>query len=264
MLQSFNHRENVGTIAERLHQVPDSELIICEDDSSDGSLEEWDHLLDRPNDFLVRSSDLHEIRSYDRASGLARGELLCLLQDDDIPPADPSWAQTVRSVFDELPDLVVLGGFHAFSDLEFDEQSGHLTSLCPVNGPTSQTSSGIPFMFAEIINAGPIFLRRAGLARLVGFDLSYSGVGESGIHFDHELCLRVWLRGGQVGWTPCPFTRFVGGRSTLQFGQAENRASRARRNYAKLLAEYGQRLADIQARVEDANRATSRFSLVAG
>src|SRR4029434_531237 len=63
ILQSFNHRDNIRVSAERLRRLPYHELIVCEDGSVDGSLESWLRVLDRPNDFLIRSNDLHEIRT---------------------------------------------------------------------------------------------------------------------------------------------------------------------------------------------------------
>jgi len=91
---SFNHKQNIKLIIERLRMTVADEIIVCEDGSIDGSLEEWLKYLEYPNDFLIRSNDLHEIRVYDRGINLARGEYVCVIQDDDIPPDNNNWVNT--------------------------------------------------------------------------------------------------------------------------------------------------------------------------
>ena len=85
---SFNNRKNLATISKRLHNTSADEIIVCEDRSVEGSLNDWVSRLDRPNDFLLRSNDLHEIRADDRAIRLACGHFVAVMQDDDIPPQD--------------------------------------------------------------------------------------------------------------------------------------------------------------------------------
>ena len=41
---------------------------------------EWLRVLDQPSDFLVFSPNVHEIRGYNRLAGLAKGDVLLLLQ----------------------------------------------------------------------------------------------------------------------------------------------------------------------------------------
>ena len=252
-VQSFNHVENIGTISKRLQRLPGTELIVCEDGSIDGSFERWSQVLTGSNDFLVRSNDLHEIRTYDRAVEFARGEIVCLLQDDDIPPSNSEWLDKAVQVFDQYPKLAILGGYHAFLNLDIEEESGHLVHAYPKQGPSHRTTDGLPFQFVEMINGAPILIRREALRQMGGLDLSYSPVGEPGIHYDHEICLRAWSRGFQVGWNPMPFMRFVGGSGTKIFGQMDKRIARAHKNQTKLVAMYGAQLASVQAEVRCLN-----------
>src|SRR5262249_14575211 len=111
ILLSFNHRQNIVPILERLRRIPPDELIVCDDGSVDGSEQVWLRRLTQPNDFVVRSNDLHEIRAYNRAVDLARGDIVCVLQDDDIPPEDGTWVAQALGLFERHERLGILGGF---------------------------------------------------------------------------------------------------------------------------------------------------------
>ena len=73
IITSFNQCWNIPSIAERLLRNRNvSEIIVCEDGSIDGSLELWLSLLSGRNHFVIRSNDLHEIRTLDRALRLTK------------------------------------------------------------------------------------------------------------------------------------------------------------------------------------------------
>lgn len=91
IVQFFNKRKNIPKLIERLRLALCEELIVIDDGSTDGSLGDWLDHLNGPNDFLLHCNDIHEIRTYDRAMRMARGEFVCLLQDDDLPPASGVW-----------------------------------------------------------------------------------------------------------------------------------------------------------------------------
>ena len=77
-----------------------SQLVVVEDGSTDGSGEAWRRAL-RPADVMLESNNGHEIRAYNAGARAAAAEVVCFLQDDDIPRA-PGWARDVprrRPVF---------------------------------------------------------------------------------------------------------------------------------------------------------------------
>jgi hypothetical protein len=70
VVHSFNRISNVEQLVGGLRGLGTHELIVCEDGSLDGSHEKWMSHLNRPNNFMIHSNDLHEIRILDRAIGL--------------------------------------------------------------------------------------------------------------------------------------------------------------------------------------------------
>src|SRR5262245_48362763 len=82
VVHSFNRDSNIDQIVAGLRRVDDHELIVCDDGSLDSSRETWASHLCRPNDFLILSNDLHEIRILDRAIRFASADVVCLVQDD--------------------------------------------------------------------------------------------------------------------------------------------------------------------------------------
>lgn len=264
ILLSFNHRSNVEQILSRLRGSTAAELIVVDDGSLDGSERVWLKHLTRPNEFLIRSNDIHEIRAYNRAVSLARGELVCILQDDDIPPADVSWVDSAISLFDQYPKLAILGGHQGYEvnyssptrkfrarniyGFREGEQWKHVLQI-----PFKTPNKSMPFMFVEGVSIGPIFYRREVFERLGGFDLRFSKPGEPGILADHEICLKAWLNGWQVAlYGPVPFTKYVGGQGTVMFGSLA-RKNNMSANVEQLKEMYADRVDCINKTVGDLN-----------
>lgn len=238
LVLSFNHRDNARPILEGLRNTAADELIVCEDGSVDGAEQEWSRLLNRPNEFLLRSNDLHEIRAYNRAVDFARGEFVCVLQDDDIPPIDGRWVQDALDLFSSDPHLAVLGGHQGYV-LDLSEPIDRIRAADIVGfaeGPEwshvraipTVAASGVPFTYVEGVSVGPIFYRRRVLQELGGFDTRFSPPGEPGILFDHDVSIRAWLAGHRVGlYGPPAFRKYVGGQGTFMFGHAARRRNAA-------------------------------------
>jgi glycosyltransferase involved in cell wall biosynthesis len=258
IVQSFNQVRNIKFLEPRLRLTCADELIVCEDGSSDGSHEEWRRRLVRPNDFLIRSNDIHEIRAYGRAIDYARGEIICLMQDDDQPPRDGIWLANALEVFSNYPRLAVLGcwcGFNAYFSEEY-------------NAPWLQVEEGeIPFvdphtrrqlMFVENVNIGPYLLRKTVYQQIGGFDLRFSPPGEPGITFEAEYCYRAWRHGYHVALTDIPVKIereersyiFPGG--TTLWGN-EERTRNERNNKKRIAKLYDAYLPSIQDAVKDMN-----------
>ncbi|MDQ3811914.1 MAG: glycosyltransferase family 2 protein [Chloroflexota bacterium] len=176
-----------------IRAMGDHELIVCEDGSVDGSHEKWMSYLDQPNDFLIHSNDLHEIRVLDRAIRFARAEIVCIVQDDDLIPPETAWLASALEHFDRYPRLAIVGGFMGFASFHPDPKHAR-----PIWGPA-------PFQFVQHVNIGPYFVRKHAYEALGGWDFRFSKPGEPGICFDSELCLRAWLHGYHVGYSFVPF-----------------------------------------------------------
>ena len=260
IVQSFNQVRNIATLESRLRLAGAEELIVCEDGSLDGSLEEWLRRLDKPNDFLIHSNDMHEIRAYSRAIDYSRGSIFCLMQDDDRPPVDGSWLQDALEIFARYPRLAVLGGWCGFNC--FFEEVYNAPWLPPGQGKISTIDpyTKLPLMFVENVNIGPYFFRKDAYEALGGFDLSFSAAGAPGICFESEICYRAWNRGYEVALTNIPVKIVQGYGSdeyilpggTLLWGN-EARQQNERQNKRKIAALYGSDLPEIQERIKRAN-----------
>jgi glycosyltransferase involved in cell wall biosynthesis len=148
IVHSFNRISNIDQLIGGLRSLGDHELIVCEDGSLDGSREKWMSLLDRPNDFLIHSNDLHEIRVLDRAIRFARSDIVCLVQDDDLIPAETSWLDAALERFARHPDLAIVGGFMGFESFDPDPAKAR------------RIWGEQPFRFVHHVNIGPYLIRR--------------------------------------------------------------------------------------------------------
>lgn len=244
IVHSFNRVGNIDQLVGGLRGLGDHELIVCEDGSLDGSREKWASLLDRPNDFLIHSNDLHEIRVLDRAIRFARTDVVCLVQDDDQVPRDAAWLDDALGRFAAHPALAILGGFMAFESFDPDPAKAR------------QIWGGSQFRFVQHVNIGPYFIRRRAYEQLGGWDLSFSKVGEPGIGFDNELCLRAWVAGYQVGYSFVPFKgpagHYPADGGTVLFS-AEARVKNSERNSATIFRRYTRHARHIDELVAAAN-----------
>jgi glycosyltransferase involved in cell wall biosynthesis len=258
IVQSFNQRRNIKMLEPRLRLTCAEELIVCEDGSIDGSHDEWRRRLVRPNDFLIHSNDIHEIRAYSRAIDYARGEIVCLMQDDDRPPKEGSWLAEAADVFTHYPRLAVLGcwcGFNSYFSDEYNApwlppDQGRILSLDP--------NTLLPLMFVENVNIGPYLIRKSVYEQLGGFDLRFSAPGEPGITFEAEYCYRVWRNGYQVALSDIPVKMeqgevgYILPGGTSLWGQ-DARVRNERVNKMRIRELYDHELPEIQAFVKEAN-----------
>lgn len=223
IVQFFNKRQNIRSLISGLRSTLIEEVIVIDDGSVDGSYNEWLTVLNQPNDFLLRCNDLFEVRTYDRAMRMAKGELICLLQDDDIPPSNDTWLKDALTLFEILPDLLILGGRGGIDLLIPDpiqpgEKSeyktvGNIGGRPGVNKHRVYDSpkylekeSGIPFMFTMSVNRAPTFIRRKEFLELGGINQEFAPFQGD----DDDAAIRAWLAGYKVGLYPCPFERNIG------------------------------------------------------
>lgn len=244
IVHSFNRISNVDRLVARLRGLGNHELIVCEDGSLDGSHEKWMSHLKRPNDFLLHSNDIHEIRILDRAIRFARAEIVCLIQDDDRIPLETTWLKRALRSFTRYPQLAILGGFMGFGSFHPDPAKAK---------PIWEEG---PFQFVQHVNIGPYFIRKQHYEALGGWDYSFSRAGEPGICFDNELCLRAWLNGYQVGYSFVPFKGPAGHYSldggTVLFSGLVRRKNQVR-NQKKIFAMYARHGRRIDRLVREAS-----------
>jgi glycosyltransferase involved in cell wall biosynthesis len=256
IVQSFNRISNIDQLLAGLRHLGEHELIICEDGSLDGSHEKWMAHLHRPNDFLIHSNDLHEIRILDRAIRFACADIICIVQDDDLIPREMGWLETALTQFVTYPRLAIIGGFMGYRSFHPDPKHAK-----PIWGPA-------PFQFVHHVNVGPYFIRKQYYEALGGWDSSFSEAGEPGICFESELCLRAWINGYQVGYSFVPFKgppgRYSLDGGTVLFSGAVRRQNQLR-NQEKIYAMYAKHARRIGQLVRKANRTlTPRAPLIWG
>lgn len=258
IVQSFNQVRNIAVLEPRLRATCAEELVVCEDGSTDGSHEAWMRRLTRPNDFLLHSNDLHEIRTYGRAIEYSRGEIVCLMQDDDQPPKDGRWLAEAAELFAAYPELAVLGGWCGFDDWFAVEYNAPWLPPGAGGIPFSDARTSRPLVFVENVNIGPYLLRRRIFDEIGGFDLRFSPPGEPGITFEAEFCYRAWRHGYQVALTDIPVKLETGtqgyifpGGTTLWGNEARERNERANKELIEEL--YGDSLPAIREAVRAAN-----------
>jgi glycosyltransferase involved in cell wall biosynthesis len=251
VVHSFNRVSNVNALLAGLRQVEDHELIVCDDGSLDGSRKKWESLLVKPNDFLILSNDLHEIRILDRAIRFANANVVCLVQDDDQIPKGTAWLESALDKFRQYEKLAILGGFMGFNG--FDTDPGNVERLW----------GEAPFRFVEHVNIGPYFIRRQYYEALGGWDSSFSAVGEPGICFDNELCLRAWMEGFQVGYHFVPFKGPAGvyalAGGTILFTQEVRRRNQLS-NESQIFNKYAKHADRIANLVRQANSTSPPYS----
>jgi glycosyltransferase involved in cell wall biosynthesis len=256
VVQLFNKRQNIEAIVAALLTSPIEEIIVIDDGSSDGSIEMLPRLLTGKNHFVIRSNDLFEVRTYSRVLDFARGEIVALLQDDDLPPTDGLWVEEALDLFDRHPRLVVLGGRDGLElRVSNSENSAHALAYNLVN-PRKGTPMELPFTFVDAVNRAPMLLKREVIQHLGGIDNAFAPFQCD----DIDICLRAWKAGFQVGVYYTEFVRDVG-LGGMRLFNAERVPEQAKTNWRIIYDRYGNDVADgyFSALVADARVRSSEL-----
>lgn len=232
VVQYYKQPEVAVQLVERLYRctrgrlgrgsVPNatSEMIVNVDEPSGWAMwmELWNKTAD--GEFLtpVFSHNLHESRGYNRGAAMAKGDIVVMMQDDDIPPLDCSWVKNLLTAFASWPRLGMVG-----------MKGGRLTR---VGLPPSQNElwwqrqaddpkymkeldplTGVKMRFVTLVDFGPTAFRRAAYQEIGGLDEGMSKKGGTNIWGDYQASIRMWLAGHQVAhlFIPHKFTEQVGG-----------------------------------------------------
>lgn len=237
IIQTFRDGANARQLVRHLHAAialtsHAPEILVNDDSRSESAA--WLTELTGPNDFLLSSPNVHEIRAYNRLARLARGDFLLLLQGDHCLPPTPAWLRAGLSLFAAYPRLGLLGGQMGFDQVPFkkiaESVSWGVEPCRPIpfrvpaaaatrHGPGvaargASAAAGAAFMFVAGVNIGPLLVRREAYLLIGGFDEAFSCAGEPGIQLDTDLSLRMWEAGYQVGLYNSAVSNGVGGRKT--------------------------------------------------
>jgi len=201
LIQHFRRPLSLQMVIEKLKLYREGQVLVNDDSGEDH--ERISRLLDE-NDVYISLKDVHEIRSYNKLSRVSDGEILCFLQDDDIPPTSTSWIENALALFQAHSQLSMLGGLTGWNLVTRQgyhrEMYGQIYSgrtfhelpfLCPY---TNQS-----FMFVQALNLGPIFVRKSVFFEVGQFSQDFSCPGSPGMYFETELSLRMWEVGWEVG-----------------------------------------------------------------
>jgi GT2 family glycosyltransferase len=267
VLQHFNKVQNIRMLWRGLLAANFNEVIVADDGSVDGSYRRWKELLQSPNQFLIHSNDLFEIVTYDRALHFSRAEIVCLLQDDDRLPASGEWVERALALFDEFPDLLILGGFRAVDVLPREEAQVAEEMVLQVSGdeeyvtglfrhhtvefPVASSPSGREdFMFVASVVRAPVFIRRREFLEIGGFDLEFAPF----LCDDLDNCLRAWEAGYKVGLYAVDFRRDIGLGGMRAFN-SHRMAVQVRKNWERIYQKHGELINSGQVRqlVREAN-----------
>ncbi|GAX77116.1 hypothetical protein CEUSTIGMA_g4562.t1 [Chlamydomonas eustigma] len=198
MLQYFRRPWMVAPIVSALMsctEIP-SELLVNVD-SQEGA-QVWSDLAHNTSGFVVPvfSANQHEIRAYNRLSGLARGQVLITLQDDQVPPSGCQWIRDVMSVFGAYPSVGAVGmKVYRLTKRRDDKVEGR-------NVYFRDPALGLDVQFVMLVDFAPMALLRSAFRYVGGLDEGLSEPGMCGIYSDFELSARLWAAGWQVMYYP--------------------------------------------------------------
>jgi len=91
----------------------DDEVIVCDDQSSDDTLEKIAAINDRRIKIYVNTTNLGYVRNFERAVSLAEGDYLFLSDQDDVWPAGRLFK--MLEAFEASRKSVVVGNFDVFT-----------------------------------------------------------------------------------------------------------------------------------------------------
>lgn len=144
----------------------------------------------------VFSYDLHELRGYNRLAGLARGDILLLVQDDRVAPKSCQFFHDLVTLFVQLPKLGGVGMNIARPGWVYPEKQ---LLRATFKHDFIFQSGGIPFQFVTMADFGPFAFRRSFFHEVGGLDEGMSDAGQCAHFLDFDLSMRLWVSGYQTG-----------------------------------------------------------------
>jgi glycosyltransferase involved in cell wall biosynthesis len=218
---AYNERRTIESCLASLAECdyPDLDVIVCDDGSTDGTLE-----IARRSPHRVLALP-HGGLSAARNAGIAaaRGEIVAFIDAD--AACHPSWPWHLALSLDD-PHLVATGGPNLpFPDAPFVERA-------VARSPGAPTEVLIADDRAEHVPGCNMAFRRDALVAVGSFDARYTSAGD-----DVDVCWKLLDHGGQIGFAPAAQVRHhrrgsVRGylRQQRGYGRAEKLLSGAHRH----------------------------------
>lgn len=194
VFQTHNKSLQVLHVVDKLRKYKGRKEIVVIDDGSDlEHTERFVRELTGANEFLIRSNDLFEIVTYDKALRFANGKYIALMQDDDdFDSLD--WIDEALEYFAKYPKMAILGGkWQTRATFDDKEQMYYSKSV---------SAEGKPFAFAQVVCRAPMWVNSELFRKYLHHnDFNFAPVQND----DDEACLRCWTLGLQVGWYDAKF-----------------------------------------------------------
>lgn len=239
VLQSHNKSLQIIHVARKLRQYQgNKEIVVIDDGSSEEHTLRLVKELTGASEFLIRSNDLFEVVTYDKAGRFCNGRYIALMQDDD-DFNDLSWIDEAISYFNKFPKLAILGGMWQ-TRANFDSATKmYASGKVDVEGA---------FSFAQVVCRAPMWFNR----ELFDQYLHHNDFRFAPVQYDDdEICLRCWALGLQVGWYDAKFHSLSPGGMRLW-----NRgliAEQKERNGRLLYDLYAGKIDQINRAIDEAN-----------
>lgn len=192
IIQSHNKSMQVKHILPKVRLYKDVEIIVIDDGSDISHTKALAEALTGANEFMVRANDLYENITYDKCLRFANGRYVALLQDDD-DFDDISWMSRAVALFEENPQMAILGGKDGLNiKFEDDRKWAHGGECCQKGD----------FCLVPAVNRAPMWINK----ELFDAHLHHIDYRFAPFQFDdYELCARAWTLGLQVGWYDAGF-----------------------------------------------------------
>jgi hypothetical protein len=227
LVQYFNaegrfHHLGVGAIVQGWNRCAAAanlsvEILVNVDSRhyAGGDVRAWLDVLG-PEDTIVLSANVHELRAYNRLAALARGRQLLLAQDDEAPnPQEPLfkgydtcwWLKAASRLIDAHEDVAVVGLqelaiHHIRPSPRHDKCPTYAEAERPrcIDRTTGAHTEGV-----LCAPAGPLLIERGAFVAVRGFDERQAPRGQLGaILVDCELQARLWA----AGWATLYLSRY--------------------------------------------------------
>jgi GT2 family glycosyltransferase len=234
----FNGLPLTKSCLDSLRQTVDlseHEVIIVDDQSTDGTREYLAGLPEPPFRILANDRRRGYAANNNVAAGAARGELLCLLNNDTV--LSPHWLEPMLRAFKRFPNAGVVG------NVQRNPRTGRYDHMGVIFA-----DDGTPLHFGwdfrsrpfrgytrwRAVTAACCLVRRSVFLDAGGFDEQYINGGE-----DVDLCLRL----GQKG-----YQHYVANQSVIDHyvSSSEGRHTFTPQNTERLLQQWKSRVQDTR------------------